>query len=187
MDAKGCEIDSDGDGVPDYKDECPMVPGVKANKGCPEVKREIRNLLQKAMQGIEFETGKATIKPHSFQILDLIADIFIENSNYIVEVQGHTDNTGKAELNKTLSQKRAEAVMNYLIGKGVPAERLSAVGYGPDVPIADNKTKAGRAKNRRVEFKISFEEVHYETILDHADPQPAEQPAEAAQAETPAE
>ena len=187
VDAKGCEIDSDGDGVPDYKDECPMVPGVKANKGCPEVKREIRNLLQKAMQGIEFETGKATIKPHSFQILDLIADIFIENSNYIVEVQGHTDNTGKAELNKTLSQKRAEAVMNYLIGKGVPAERLSAVGYGPDVPIADNKTKAGRAKNRRVEFKISFEEVHYETILDHADPQPAEQPAEAAQAETPAE
>ena len=174
VDEKGCELDSDGDGVPDYKDECPLVPGVKENKGCPEVKREIRNLLQKAMQGIEFDAGKATIKPHSFQILNLIADIFIENSNYIIEVQGHTDNTGKAELNKTLSQKRAESVMNYLIDKGVPASRLTAVGYGPDVPIADNKTKAGRAKNRRVEFKISFEEVHYETILDHADPQPAD-------------
>ncbi len=64
--------------------------------------------------------------------------------------------------------------MQYLINKGVPAERLSAMGYGPDVPIADNKTAAGRQKNRRVEFKITFEEVHIETILDHADPTPQE-------------
>lgn len=179
VDPKGCILDSDGDGVPDYQDECPYVIGVKANKGCPEVKREVRQLLNKAMQGIEFETGKATIKASSNQILDLIASIFIENETYVVEVQGHTDNTGKAEVNKELSQKRADAVMNYLVGKGVPAERLSAVGYGPDMPIADNKTKAGRAKNRRVEFKISFEQVHYETVLDHADPVPAETPAPA--------
>lgn len=182
IDAKGCELDSDGDGVPDYKDECPLVPGLKNNKGCPEVKREIRQLLQKAMQGIEFETGKSTIKSKSFPLLDQIANIFIENSNYIIEVQGHTDNTGKAESNKTLSDKRAHAVMDYMIKKGVPAERMTAVGYGQEQPIADNNTKAGRAKNRRVEFKISFEEVHYETILDHADPAPeipAETPAEA--------
>ena len=179
VDPKGCILDSDGDGVPDYQDECPYIIGVKANKGCPEVKREVRQLLNKAMQGIEFETGKATIKASSNQILDLIASIFIENETYVVEVQGHTDNTGKAEVNKELSQKRADAVMNYLVGKGVPAERLSAVGYGPDMPIADNKTKAGRAKNRRVEFKISFEQVHYETVLDHADPVPAETPAPA--------
>jgi len=144
--------------------------GVKANKGCPEVKKEVRKLLQKAMQGVEFETGKATIKSKSYDLLNLIATIFIDNPNYIVEIQGHTDNTGKAETNKKISQKRAEAVRNYLIKQGVPAERLTAVGYGSEVPIADNKTAKGRQKNRRVEFKISFEEVHYETILDHADP-----------------
>jgi outer membrane protein OmpA-like peptidoglycan-associated protein len=173
VDAKGCELDSDGDGVADYKDECPLVPGIKENKGCPELKREVRQLLQKAMQGIEFESGKATIKKKSYPLLDQIANIFIENSNYIIEVQGHTDNTGNPELNKTLSDKRAHAVMDYMLKKGVEAHRLSAVGYGQDQPIADNKTKAGRQKNRRVEFKISFEEVHYETILNHADPAPA--------------
>lgn len=170
VDTKGCELDSDGDDVPDYKDECPGVAGLKENKGCPEVKREVRQLLQKAMQGIEFESGKATIKSKSFPLLDQIAAIFVENSNYIIEVQGHTDNTGKAEVNKVLSQKRADAVRDYMIAKGVDFQRLTAVGYGSEQPIADNKTKAGRQKNRRVEFKISFEEVHYETILDHADP-----------------
>jgi outer membrane protein OmpA-like peptidoglycan-associated protein len=170
VDSVGCPLDSDGDGVPDYIDQCPAVPGIEANKGCPEMKREVRQLLQKAMQGIEFETGKATIKKKSFPLLDKIADIFIENSNYIIEVQGHTDDVGKAEVNKKISEKRAQAVMKYLEKKGVAAERMSAVGYGPDVPIADNRTKAGRQKNRRVEFKITFEEVHIETVLDHADP-----------------
>ncbi len=174
VDEKGCEKDSDGDGVPDYMDECPFVIGVKANKGCPELKREVRTLLQKAMQGIEFESGKAAIKPKSYDILNLIATIFIDNKDYIVEIQGHTDNTGKAEQNKKISQKRAEAVKDYLVKKGVPAERLSAVGYGQEQPIADNKTAKGRQKNRRVEFKISFEEVHYETVLDHVDPAPAD-------------
>ena len=178
VDSVGCPLDSDGDSIPDYLDLCPQVPGIAANKGCPEIKREVRQLLQKAMQGIEFETGKAIIKPKSYAILDKIAETFIENSHYVIEVQGHTDITGKAELNKRLSDKRAHAVMDYLVNKGVDANRMTAVGYGPDMPIADNKTKAGRQKNRRVEFKITFEEVHIETILDHADPQPAaEQPA----------
>ncbi len=172
VDAKGCELDTDGDGVPDYKDECPQVAGLKENKGCPEVKREVRSLLQKAMQGIEFETGKAIIKKKSYPLLNQIADLFIENSNYIIEVQGHTDNTGKAEINQYLSEKRAEAVRDYLIAKGVNFQRLSAVGYGSSKPIADNATKAGRAKNRRVEFNITFEEVTYETVLEHADPAP---------------
>ena len=170
VDEKGCDLDSDGDGVPDYKDECPHVAGVKINKGCPEIKREVRILLEKAMQGIEFETNKATIKKKSFPLLDKIAQTFIDNSNYIIEVQGHTDNVGKAEYNMRLSDDRANSVMNYLISKGVPSTRMTARGYGMTTPIADNKTKAGRQKNRRVEFKINFEEVHIETILDHADP-----------------
>ena len=181
VDAKGCNLDTDGDGVDDYIDECPLVPGVKANKGCPEVKREVRQLLQKAMQGIEFESGKAAIKKKSVPLLNQIAQVFIDNGNYIIEVQGHTDNVGKADFNKKLSDQRANSVMKYLITRGVPEDRLSAHGYGMEVPIADNKTKAGRQKNRRVEFKISFEEVHFETFLDHADPQP-EQPAQPEQA-----
>ena len=166
VDANGCMLDTDGDGVYDYEDLCPTIAGVKANKGCPEVKREIRNLLNKAMSGIQFETGKATIKKNSYKILNDIAKIFIENKSYIVEVQGHTDNVGKHDYNVDLSDRRAHSVRTYLVNQGVPAERLSAKGYGPDKPIADNKTKAGRAKNRRVEFNITFEEVTYETYYD---------------------
>ncbi len=166
VDADGCPLDTDGDSIPDYLDHCPTVPGIKENLGCPEIKREIRNLLNKAMSGIQFENGKATIKSNSHKILNDIAKIFIDNPAYFVEVQGHTDNVGKYNYNLDLSERRAQAVRTYLINKGVPAERLTAHGYGPDVPIADNKTSAGRAKNRRVEFNITFEEVKVEIIYD---------------------
>lgn len=166
VDSVGCFLDTDGDGVYDYEDLCPTIAGVKANLGCPEVKREVRNLLNKAMSGIQFENGKATIKSSSYKILNDIAKIFIDNPTYIIEVQGHTDNVGKYDYNMDLSERRAQSVRTYLVNKGVPAQRLTAHGYGPDKPIADNKTKAGRAKNRRVEFNISFEEVTYETVYD---------------------
>lgn len=166
VDSLGCNLDTDKDGVDDYEDLCPTIPGVKANLGCPEVKREVRNLLNKAMSGIQFETGKATIKKNSYGILNDIAKIFIENPTYIVEVQGHTDNVGKHDYNVDLSDRRANSVRTYLINQGVPANRLTAHGYGPDKPIADNNTSAGRAKNRRVEFNITFEEITYETIYD---------------------
>ena len=170
VDTCGCPLDTDGDGVPDYLDECPTVPGSKANKGCPEVKREVRNLLKKAMQGIRFENGKATIKKSSNNILNQIAQTFIDNPTYRVEVQGHTDNVGNYKFNMDLSERRAQAVRDYLIKKGVPAASLTAHGYGPDKPIADNKTKKGRALNRRVEFDITFEEVTYELINDRVQP-----------------
>lgn len=170
VDTCGCPLDTDGDGVPDYLDECPTVPGSKANKGCPEVKREVRNLLKKAMQGIQFENGKATIKKSSNKLLDQIAKTFIDNPTYRIEVQGHTDNVGNYKFNVDLSERRAQAVRDYLIKKGVPATSLTAHGYGPDKPIADNKTKAGRAQNRRVEFDITFEEVTYELINDRVQP-----------------
>jgi len=171
VDEKGCDLDSDGDGVMDYEDDCPNMPGVPINKGCPEVKREIRTLLEKAMKGIEFETGKSKILPKSYPLMDEIAKTFIENPSYIIEIQGHTDNVGNPEKNLQLSQDRADAVLLYLVKKGVSSDRMTAVGYGQTDPIAENDTKAGRQKNRRVQFKITFEEVHVETILDHAEPQ----------------
>lgn len=176
VDSCGCDKDTDKDGVPDYLDECPYVPGVKENKGCPQVKRAVTTLLKKAMTGIQFETGKAVIVKKSYPILDEIAKVFIENPSYIIEVQGHTDNVGNAEANMNLSERRAQAVREYLIKKGVDGTHMTAHGYGSTVPIDDNKTKAGRAKNRRVEFKITFEEVNYEIINDHN--LDAEQPAD---------
>ena len=166
IDENGCDKDSDGDGVPDYLDECPRVPGAASNKGCPQIKREIKTILNKAMSGIQFETGKSIIKPNSYGILDKVAQIFTENPEYIVEIQGHTDNVGKSELNMALSDARAQAVRNYMLKKGIAPERMTAHGYGDTMPIADNATKAGRAKNRRVEFKITFEEVKEEMVDD---------------------
>lgn len=166
VDSVGCSLDSDGDGVYDYEDVCPAVPGVKENLGCPEVKREVRNLLKKAMSGIEFEHNKATIRPSSYAILDEVAQVFIENPIFVVEVQGHTDNVGNDEYNMDLSERRAQSVRTYLVNKGVPAERLTAKGYGPHKPITSNDTAKGRSMNRRVEFSITFEEVSYEIIYD---------------------
>lgn len=162
VDEKGCSRDTDGDGVFDYLDNCPKVPGVASNKGCPEIKKEIRTLFQKALRGIQFESGKDLIRTKSFPILNDIAKVLIENPTYLIEVRGHTDNVGKAEMNQDLSEKRALAVKNYLIGKGVPEKRMTSKGFGDTLPIAPNKSSAGRALNRRVEFIITFEEVKYE-------------------------
>ena len=174
VDADGCELDTDGDEVPDWCDECPTVPGVKENKGCPQVKKEIRNLLKKAMQGIQFETGKANIKPKSFPLLNQIAQTFIDNPSYMVEVQGHTDNVGKPAFNMDLSERRAQSVRKYLIEHGVPEKQLTAHGYGDTMPIESNKTAKGRAQNRRVEFVVSFEEVTTEIINDRNLVQPTD-------------
>lgn len=163
-DENGCLLDSDGDGIPDYQDSCPQVAGPQSNHGCPEIQREVRNLLTRAMQGIQFETGKAVIKRQSYAILDQIAQVFTEHPDYVIEVQGHTDNVGKADYNLRLSQARAEAVRDYLINKGISEKRLTAVGYGDTKPMDTNETAAGRAQNRRVEFIINFEEITYETI-----------------------
>lgn len=162
VDQNGCPRDTDGDGVPDYIDNCPKLFGVASNHGCPEVKKEVRTLFQKALQGIQFESGKDVIKKTSYTILNQIAKVLIDNSNYLIEVQGHTDNVGKPEMNKILSEKRATAVRNYLISKGVDEKRITSNGYGDTKPVASNKTSQGKAKNRRVEFVVTFEEVTFE-------------------------
>lgn len=151
----GCP-DSDGDGIGDHLDRCPQVAGVAAMKGCPEVKEEARRLFEKALTGVKFETGSAKLTRASLGILDDVVKVMEENPSYNLDIHGHTDNTGNAEKNLQLSKDRAAAVKTYLVGKGVNSERMRSEGFGPAMPIADNNTPAGRAKNRRVEFKVTF-------------------------------
>lgn len=117
------------------------------------VENEVTSALKDAFVNVSFETGKSVLKSSSYPSLDELADV-LKKTNWGLKLEGHTDSTGDANFNLTLSKKRAEAVKNYLIGKGIPASRISAEGFGSSKPIADNKTSDGRAKNRRVEFKI---------------------------------
>ena len=104
---------------------------------------------------IQFATGSSEILPVSFGLLDEVAKVLTDNPQIeLVQVEGHTDSTGTAALNRRLSQQRAESVMKYLGSKGVASGRMVAKGFGPDRAIADNGTDEGREKNRRVEFNI---------------------------------
>jgi len=107
------------------------------------------------LEKVYFDTSKTTIKPGSFALLDEVAQVLNDNPQVKkVVIEGHTDNTGAADVNTKLSQGRAEAVRAYLVKKGVAADRLEAKGFGPTRPIADNKTAKGREANRRVDFVI---------------------------------
>jgi outer membrane protein OmpA-like peptidoglycan-associated protein len=107
-------------------------------------------------EAVYFDLGKDTIQARSFALLDDVARILRENPQVArVSIEGHTDASGPADLNRKLSKARAEAVKAYLVSKGVAAERLEAQGFGPDRPVADNATKEGRERNRRVEFAVS--------------------------------
>lgn len=152
---EGCP-DTDGDGVYNNIDKCPNDVGVVANKGCPEVKKETVQKIALAAKGINFETNKDAIVAASFKSLDDLAKLLNSEPKANVEIQGHTDNVGDATANKELSQKRAEAVKRYLINAGVAESRMTSVGYGSEMPIADNSTPKGKEKNRRVDFKLSF-------------------------------
>ena len=167
VDAQGRSMDTDGDGVPDGIDKCPNTPpGVKVDAtGCPiEVSEKETELLDTGMirlQDINFETGKAVIKPESFPALDDVAKVLIQYPMLTIEVGGHTDNTGTKAKNVTLSEQRAKSVLGYLEQKYplLDASHFTAVGYGPDVPVASNGTALGRAKNRRVEFRVTNKDV----------------------------
>lgn len=166
VDSVGCPVDTDGDGLADYIDKCPNVPGPKSNHGCPELKREVKNLFRKAMQGIEFEFDKDVIRPISFSILDDIVKVMKENPTYLLYVTGHTDNIGRAEYNQDLSERRAASVCEYLRTHGVEDNRVTSKGFGDTKPVASNETDAGRAKNRRTEFEVIFETVTFEKIIN---------------------
>ena len=152
---KGCP-DTDGDGIADNEDKCPTIPGVDSNKGCPEIAQETKEVFQRALKGIQFESGRDVIKRSSYGILNNVADIMKDNPSYKLIIDGHTDSQGDDAKNLTLSENRAAAVKNYLISKGVDGARLKSRGFGETVPKATNDTSAGRATNRRVEFTVEF-------------------------------
>lgn len=149
----GCP-DTDGDGILDDVDECPEIPGPISNQGCPEVEKEDREFLDFATQAVNFETAKALLTAESYGILDQVADILEKYPYYKCRIVGHTDNTGSASFNQTLSQERAKSCFEYLRSRGIPGERLSFVGMGSSKPIASNNTEEGRELNRRVEFEL---------------------------------
>lgn len=161
--------DDDGDGVPNKYDKCPNTPaGTKVDgSGCPlpELKHETkviekivvteedRKVVAEAINNLEFDLGKSTIRSTSFPSLNNVAALLIEK-NFSLKLAGHTDNTGSMQTNMRLSKERAEAVKAYLVSKGANASRIEATGYGPTQPIATNATAEGRQQNRRVEFTL---------------------------------
>ncbi|MGB5555886.1 MAG: OmpA family protein, partial [Flavobacteriaceae bacterium] len=152
---KGCPwADADGDGVLDKDDKCPEVAGTVANQGCPEVTAEVQKQLNDYARTILFDTGKSTLKPASTSVFVDIIRILAEYPTAKFTVEGHTDSQGSAKTNQALSEARALSVKEFLVAEGIDAFRLSAVGYGEDRPMADNKTSKGRAENRRVEINL---------------------------------
>ncbi|MGK6352325.1 OmpA family protein [Parapedobacter sp. DT-150] len=158
--------DDDGDGVANRYDKCPGTPEKTSvdGAGCPlpapkpvvqqvVVTDEDRRVVDEAIQNLEFDLGKSTIRPNSYPSLNKVAALLIEK-NFSLKLAGHTDNTGSMQTNMRLSKERAEAVKAYLVSKGANASRIEATGYGPTQPIAGNNTASGRQKNRRVEFTL---------------------------------
>lgn len=176
---KGCP-DSDKDGLADHQDKCPKISGPVANNGCPwpdtdndgvtdnidkcinekgsvehngcpvKLTEEAKAVLGKYAKTIQFNTGKSTFKPGVAKTLDKVAEVMNEFEDVNFDVEGHSDSSGDAAKNLTLSQARAQAVVDYLGSHGINSNRLHAVGYGITKPIASNSTAKGRALNRRV-------------------------------------
>lgn len=153
----GCPYqDTDEDGVLDKDDKCPNTPGPVENDGCPVIEQEVQEILNTAFENLEFETGKDVIKQESIPSLSELAEVLTKKPEWKLQIAGHTDNVGNDQANLILSKKRAEAVKNFMISKGIEAERLSVLYFGETMPIASNDTPEGRQKNRRVEMTIVF-------------------------------
>ncbi|SHH17301.1 Thrombospondin type 3 repeat-containing protein [Fibrobacter sp. UWH9] len=150
---RGCVRDDDGDGVPDQLDKCPNTPydAIVDSVGCPVSRNSTLDYLRGR---IDFQTGSAKLTKASFSALDSLVDILIGAPTIKLEIEGHVDNAGPENINLMLSQERAQSVVDYLVGKGIDARRLKAVGLGSSRPVADNGTLQGRKANRRIEFIV---------------------------------
>ncbi|MGD9021755.1 MAG: OmpA family protein [Lysobacterales bacterium] len=178
VDEKGCPYDADGDGVPDYLDRCPGTPaGAKVDANGCELDDDADGVINSQdkcpntpantpvdntgctlaseyeLEGVNFEFDSAKLTADSTATLNDALKILMRHTDLEVEIAGHTDSMGSVEYNQGLSQRRAQAVADYLIGKGAKAANLTVKGYGEMQPVADNGTEEGRAENRRVEFR----------------------------------
>ncbi len=159
-DEDGCpDDDNDGDGIADRADLCPNEAGPESEQGCPKVYKDVELTGSQVVirQQVHFETNKAKIRSESFSLLDTVGQVLRDFPMIRVEIQGHTDSVGPDAKNLKLSQQRADAVREYLIGRGIEPYRMTAQGYGETRPIESNKTASGRAANRRVEFRRTDE------------------------------
>ena len=149
IDPVGCPSDGDRDGVIDPRDECPNTPAntLVDHKGC-----EIQEIIE--LPGVHFITNSDRLVDEAYQVLEQVAGTLRRYPQLIVEVAGHTDSNGNADMNMNLSLRRAFAVRSHLIRSGVQPAQLVARGYGESSPIASNTTEAGQAMNRRVELRI---------------------------------
>lgn len=157
----GCPIpDMDRDGVLDGIDDCPNVAGPKGNKGCPEEPKkadltpEEQKIIDEAFETLVFKTGETTIDKYYIPNFIRFSNVLKKRPEIKVIIEGYTDNEGSSEENRRLSQRRADAVKQFFVDKGINTERLTAIGYGEENPIADNANAFGRSLNRRVEFKL---------------------------------
>jgi outer membrane protein OmpA-like peptidoglycan-associated protein len=154
----GCPLpDQDNDGILNKEDRCPTDPGPRSQdperNGCPSLTRVVEGRVE-LLQAIEFQTGRAVVLKSSYPILDEVVTLLIARPTLRLALHGHTDDRGQPARNLELSKQRAQACVQYLIDRGVDPSRLESHGFGQKEPIADNTTAEGRAKNRRVEFKI---------------------------------
>jgi outer membrane protein OmpA-like peptidoglycan-associated protein len=178
----GCPIpDTDGDGINDEEDACPNTPGLALYKGCPApdsannktnvhdtlkasvlkrpaIKQSILKLVEKAAHNLFFVSGSYELSPQSYQALDTIVAVYRSYPSLRLGIEGYSDNQGDPVKNKILSEKRAEAVKEYLVRRGIAADRIKAMGYGQEKPVAPNTSEKGRARNRRVVMKLVVKE-----------------------------
>jgi len=155
VDAAGCsdsQKDDDRDGVANSRDKCPNTPAGRQvdAEGCPVPEVRVIPREGLVLEGVTFASGSARLSTNARTILKKVAESLRENPEVQFEVQGHTDNTGSKATNTRLSQARAKAVLDYFVSQGVSESRMTAKGYGPDQPLADNSTREGRERNRRV-------------------------------------
>lgn len=162
VDINGCPLDTDGDGVPDYLDKCPNTPvGEKVDTdGCHKVAVEAAKKFcsKPVVLKIHFDTNKAIVKPQYYDELKTVGDFLSYYPKAKGEISGHADSSGSRAINEPLSQARADSVKKFIVDTfGIDSTRIDSKGYGSTKPVASNKTKAGRTKNRRIEANFTCE------------------------------